>query len=407
MTGLAAEPPVDAAAGARADRRAVTARSIQDRLMEHVLAGTTDRSSGPLRNAAASYTDPAQLEAEKRELFRRQPLLAGLSQDLPRPGDKMLFEEAGPPILVLRGKDGGIRAYLNLCPHRAAKIVEVCRGGSRMTCPFHGWTFDLDGRLVGLPRAESFEGIDRTELGLVAVPAVEWNGMIFVVADADAGPLDIESYLGEFARELEMLDLGTAKPIKRSRLDAAANWKYAVDTYGESYHLRTLHPDTVGKAAVNDTMVYDRFPPHHRIGYAPIGMREDARKPRADWPVRPFSAAAHLLFPNTIIHVTAQGPGHTFFVYRVFPGETPAQSFTILDTYRSGDIPDDEDIAPWVTMHDYQLSVIGNEDYRAAAAAQINLDYAPAKHSLVYGSNEVSIQDFERHVAELTGGTAG
>ncbi|MFD8340153.1 aromatic ring-hydroxylating dioxygenase subunit alpha [Streptomyces solisilvae] len=388
-----------------AQRRDEVAARMQRLLMEHVINKTTDRGDHPLRNLATSYTDPARFEAEKRKLFRKLPVLAGLTRDVPNPGDKMLFEDAGPPILIVRAKDSVIRAYLNMCPHRAAKVVEVCRPGSRMTCPFHSWTFDLDGKLIGMPGSVSFDGLAQAELGLVKVPVVEWHGLIFVVADPDAGPIDIASYLGSFAPELEMLDLAGAMPIKTTRVEARTNWKYAVDTYGESYHLTSLHPDTVGKAAVNDTMVYEQFAQHHRICYAPIGMVGDAKKPRDEWPKRPFSAAAYLLFPNTVIHVTAQGPGHTFFVYRIFPGQSVTESFTMLTTYRSADVADDEDIAPWVGMHDYQAQVIGTEDYRAASAAQTNLEYAPAGHSLVYGSNEISIQNFEQYINNLVGDT--
>ena len=200
-------------------------------------------------------------------------------------------------------------------------MVEVCRGGSRITCPFHGWTFDLNGKLIGMPSSASFESLDRNDLGLIEVPVVERHGLIFVVADASAGRLDIDSYLGLFGPELEMLDLARAMPITGTRVDAEANWKYAIDTYGEGYHLSSLHPDTVGKSAVNDTMVYEWFPPHHRIGFAPIDMLIDARKSRDEWPTRPFSGV-HLLFPNTIIHITSVGPSQTVFVYRIFPGES-------------------------------------------------------------------------------------
>jgi len=388
------------AVSASSERRNQIAHEMQTLLMGHVISKSTDRSSGPTRNTTSSYTDAVRFDAEKRKIFRTLPLLAALTRDLPKPGDKMLFEDAGPPIVILRAKDGGIRAYLNMCPHRAAKVVEVCRSGSRITCPFHGWTFDLEGKLIGQPSAQSFDNIDRQELGLIRIPAVERHGLIFVRADPEATSIDIDSYLGDFAPELELLEFARAKPIKRGRIEAGTNWKYALDTYGESYHLSTLHPDTVGKAAVNDTMIYQPFPPHHRIGYAPISMLDDTRKPSTEWPKRPFSAV-HLLFPNTIVHVTALGPGHTYLFYRVFPGRSAAQSFTMMETYRSGEVPESDDVAPWEAMHDYQVRVIGTEDYRAASAAQTNLAYAPDGHTLVYGANELSIQNFEQYVSNL------
>ena len=123
MTSNLTEQPV---VSPLAHRRDEVAERMQRLLMEHVINKTTDRGDHLTRNLATSYTDPARFEAEKRKLFRKLPVLAGLTRDVPNPGDKMLFEEAGPPILIVRAKDGGIRAYLNMCPHRAAKVIEVC-----------------------------------------------------------------------------------------------------------------------------------------------------------------------------------------------------------------------------------------------------------------------------------------
>src|SRR5882757_1395309 len=100
---------------------------VQQRLMKHVINGTTDRGSGPMFNAGTAYTDPQWFEAEKREIFRRLPLMVGLSRDIPQPGDKLLFDAVGPSILVVRDKDHRVHAYLNMCPHRATKLVQECR----------------------------------------------------------------------------------------------------------------------------------------------------------------------------------------------------------------------------------------------------------------------------------------
>src|ERR1700712_5059336 len=162
------------------ERQREVARDMQRRMNELVRTKTTAREAGPMRNDPAAYTDPHWLDAEKREIFRKMPILAGLTGDIPNPGDKMLFDAVGPSILILRAKDGGVRAYLNMCPHRAAKIITDCAHDSKlMTCPFHGWTFDLEGKLVGLPGKEGFAGIDREDIGLIRVPVAEWHGLIF------------------------------------------------------------------------------------------------------------------------------------------------------------------------------------------------------------------------------------
>jgi carnitine monooxygenase subunit len=383
-----------------ARRRAAVAADMQSRLYTHLKAGTTDQSQGPQWAPAELYSNPDRFEAERQVLFRGMPLLAGLSVDLPAAGSKLLFDFAGPPIVVVRSRSDEARAFLNVCSHRGSRLVEQCHPGARMTCPFHGWTFNLDGQLIAMPGARSFTGIGRDELSLKEVPATEQDGLIFVLADPDGGDIDLASHLGPFAAELAQLELGGAQPIKHSRIDADANWKYCVDTFGESYHLATLHPNTVGRSAVNDTMVFEPFGLHHRIGYAPKRMAELAKLAPASRAPLPFSAV-HLLFPNTIIHVTTVGPGHATLIYRVFPGTQVGRSFTTVSTYRGGDVPRQEPPSAWEELHDYQVNVVGSEDYRVAAAAQVNFEQAPATPRVVYGANELSIQRFETNVATL------
>ena len=170
--------------------------------------------------------------------------MAGLSGDIPEPGDMLLFDAAGLAILIVRARSGELRAFLNMCMHRGARLVSDCRRRNLVTCPFHGWSFDLDGRLVGLPGAVSFEGVERADRGLIPVPVAEWAGLIFVKAHAGDEAIDAEAWLGELATVVAGLALADAVPIKHSRIDVEANWKFTLDTYGEGYHFAALHPTT-------------------------------------------------------------------------------------------------------------------------------------------------------------------
>ena len=385
----------------RLERVGASARDMQRRLMEHITNKTTDRGAGPMFNDAGAYNDPKWFEAEKHELFRKLPLMVGLSRDIPRPGDKLLFDAVGPSILIVRANDHRIRGFLNMCPHRAAKVVVTCRSSQMMTCPFHGWTFDLEGKLVGLPGRESFIGINQSELRLISVPVVEWHGMIFAIASAGDQPIDIEAYLGSLAQDLAMHDLGNCKPVKKSRYDANANWKYTIDTFGEAYHVATLHPKTVGKIVVQDTVVYDDMSPHHRIGFA---LKEWSKvvEPSTGSQESPYGMAL-LLFPNTIVQIQGPSARPTYIFYHIFPGDNVNSSFTMVGTYRSGEIPEEEGLAFYEAEHDAQQHIVEREDYVVAGTAQANLKYAPEGFRVVYGSNEIALQRFQRRVAELIG----
>jgi len=376
------------------------ARDLQRRLIEHVGRETTDSSGAALAIDAAAYTDPDWLAAEKKALFGAMPVLAALSADLPEPGDRILFEDAGPPILIVRDSGRQVRAYLNICPHRAAKLVTECGRSKRLTCPFHGWTFDLDGRLVGQPHAAAFDNIDRGDLALVPVPVAEWEGLIFVRA-GDGAPIDVARHLGSFAPEIAGLGLAGAQPVKRSRLAAKANWKYVLDTFGEGYHVRILHPGTVGRFVVSDTVTYDGAGLHHRMSFANKAMLEYASKPEAEWPDAELRVI-YLLFPNTLIQSTPLGRGRNHIVYRIFPGDHPGESLTWLESYRSGTASDDA-MQPWIDAHDFQVEVVGGEDYPMAATAQRGLESGPPGQRLRFGKNEVALQKFHRHVAAAIG----
>ncbi len=391
--------PVGAQAESAAARRRAVARDHQRRSIALIRARDTDRSAGPMTNDPAVYVDPVRAEAEKRAIFRTLPLLAGLSADIPEPGDKMLFDAAGPSILIVRAKNGSVNAFLNMCTHRAAKVVTECSRSTRMTCRFHGWTFDLEGTLIGMPGAKGFEGVTKTERGLIRVPVVEWQGMIFVEAHPGEGPIDIEGFLGDFAPELAQLEFGRVKPIKATRLEVEANWKYALDTYGEAYHFNVLHPTSIGSTHYTDLMCYDDFSPHHRIAYPYRHVGAYADKPESEWPDEPFNAV-HFLFPNVILNIWEMPEGHAYSIYRLFPGDLPDKAFTLTATYRPHYARQDVSDQPWIDLHDYIEQVVTTEDYSVSKDGQSNLRYAPEGFRVLYGSNEVAVQRFHRRVAE-------
>lgn len=382
-------------------------RSHQDlrrRTIAHMQARTTDLSDGPRRIDPAIYVDPRRFEDEKREIFRKRPVCVALSGDVPNPGDKIVVDVLGPSILIVRCKDGGVRAYLNMCPHRAAQLVTECDSRQRMTCRFHGWTFNLEGELIGLPGKEGFAGIDKSELGLVPVPVAEWHGMIFVRATAHGEAIDVPAWLGPMADELAHLELADARPVKSSVIKASANWKYAFDTYGESYHFATLHPSTIGALAFSNTMTHQSFGRNFRIGFPRADFIEYGDKPEDQWPSSDYGGL-YMVFPAMVINVnTLPGGGMFYGISRVFPGETPGSCITLMTTYRPGHELDERPDDAWVAMHDFIENVVRTEDYSVSAEGQRNLAYAPEGFRMIFGANEAVLQkqhaEIERILAQ-------
>ncbi|MCG2840545.1 aromatic ring-hydroxylating dioxygenase subunit alpha [Sandaracinobacter sp. RS1-74] len=398
---MASQPQGTGNADDREQERHVSHQDIRRRTIAHMRAKTTDLAAASMPIDPAAYTDPERFEAERRELFRKRPILAGLTGDIPNAGDKLLFDVLGPPILLIRNKAGEVNAFLNMCPHRAARLVTECNSLSRMTCRFHGWTFDLDGRLIGLPGKEGFADMERDKIGLLPVPVVEWHGMIFVRADPGGDPIDIEDWLGDMAAELRHLELEKAVPAKSGTLHTDANWKYAFDTYGESYHFATLHPTTIGSLAFSNTMTHRPHGLHTRLGFPRADFAAYANLPEEDWPHSDYGGL-YMIFPNTVINVNGmQGGGPFYGVSRVFPGDEPGKSVTLMTHYRPGHADPEMPMSAWEATHDFIHAVVRDEDYSVSAEGQRNLGWAPPGFRMRFGANEAVLQKQHRQIAEI------
>ena len=379
-------------------------RALERRTVAHLAAGgTTDWGPAPLPISPREYTDPVRFEAERAKLFGKVPLLAGLSCEIAHPGDVMLFDSAGPAIVIARGRDGALNAFLNMCTHRAARLVNDCDRRKLMVCPFHGWSFGLDGRLVGMPGDAAFEGVDRATRNLVRVPVSEWGGMVFVKAHAGDETIDVEAWLGDMAPQLARLNLADARLIKHSRIDVEASWKYALDTYGEGYHFGALHPTTFGMTTVSNVILYDSFAPHYRVMFTNVAYRDLVGVDEGQWPVTPYGGS-HLVFPNSIVYgAPMEGGGSMIGMYRLYPGDAPGRSVTIMSTYRAGDAPAETPDTAFAEAHDFIQQVVSTEDYSVSKEGQRNLQHAPEDFRIVYGRNEIALQNVHRHVADVIG----
>jgi phenylpropionate dioxygenase-like ring-hydroxylating dioxygenase large terminal subunit len=379
-------------------------RAIERRLVDH-LAGdiTADFAPTPMRNSMRGYTDPAWLAREHSELFGKLPILACLSGDVPNPGDITLFEAYGPSIIIARAPSGEVNAFLNMCTHRAGRLVNDCSRRKLMTCSFHSWSFDLEGRLVGLPNRAAFAGIDMAERRLIRVPVGEWGGMIFVKLHPGDERIDVAAWLGELGPELLHCNMAGARMIKSDQLDIAANWKYKIDTFGEGYHFNAVHPETFAVTAVPDLIVYDHYEPHYRISFANKFYKDWIGTEESTWPVTPYRSG-HFIFPNTFVFsVYRESTGRAVTVYQLFPQDRPDRARTRITTYRLTDTGDHIPDSEVAGLHDFTVSVIGGEDYPVAEASTRNLMYAPADFELIYGRNEVAIQNFQRSIARMIG----
>jgi phenylpropionate dioxygenase-like ring-hydroxylating dioxygenase large terminal subunit len=190
------------------------------------------------------YTSPDFAAAEERHIFAKDWLCAGRADALPNPGDYLTMEIAGEPIIILRDRDGALRGMSNVCRHRMSTLLEG-RGNVRsIVCPYHAWTYNLDGSLRGAPAMAANEAFCKEDIKLPSVRVENWLGWILVTLNPDAPPP--EKALAEVEALVGYLDMGSYVEAFREEFTWDTNWKVLAENFMESYHLPVCHNGTIG-----------------------------------------------------------------------------------------------------------------------------------------------------------------
>jgi choline monooxygenase len=201
--------------------------------------------NAPLEEAytipAPWYLDERMQSLEREQVFTRNWIAVGRTDQVPTHGAFFTTEVAGEPLVVVRGNDGELRAFYNVCRHHAAAVVtDPCGTAQHLRCPYHGWTYGLDGSLKGAPEFGGVCNFDRSENGLVPVRVATWEKFVFVTLDESAPPLKI--FLGDLPPRITPLSLDKIQFFERKTYTLACNWKVYVDNYLDGgYHVPHLH----------------------------------------------------------------------------------------------------------------------------------------------------------------------
>ncbi len=200
----------------------------------------------PLREAATlpadAFTSATLYEREVERLFLREWLCAGRSDQVPDAGDYFTLDLLGDKLVVVRGKDTEIRALSRICRHRGAELATGSGNARSFQCPYHSWTYQLDGKLLGAPHMEGVQGFDRANCRLPRLRCEIWEGWIFVNFDADAAPLGPR--LAPLSKLLSNYRMSEMIAVETARFDSPYNWKVLTDNFMEAYHHIAIHRDT-------------------------------------------------------------------------------------------------------------------------------------------------------------------
>lgn len=368
---------------------------VVERMLDYVKNQRTDQAPDTMTVPAKAYTDPKLWEQEMELIFGRLPILAGLSGELPKPGDFKTIDIVGKPLLITRLADGSVKAMLNVCKHRAMLITDKESGNcARFTCPYHGWTYANDGRLISVADREKFGNVDKTTLGLTPLPVYERAGLIFVVLTPGL-KVDFAEFLGGMIEDLDHFRFQDWH-YGGSRTIFGANWKVAYDGYLEGYHFAAAHPKTINQRTFSNVMHFEAFGPHMRVGYPQRSIVEEMSKvPREQWADKETQGYdfVRTIFPNVSIFVAPE----LTQIAQLLPGPKPGENRTILYYVRRNPPTGEEDAKQLHTMIDWIRDVVDEEDYGVGLKVQRGLESGAAEN-VIFGRNERGNQYFHRWV---------
>ena len=363
----------------------------------------TTREDDVYLSPVDSYICPDWLALEKQTLFKDYPLLVAFSCDLPKTGDFITNDETGVPLLVVRGRDGGISAFYNTCRHRGAKLATGCgRAQGGLICPYHAWTYDLDGQLKVIPDEVSFPGVNKAEHSLVTLPVVEKYGMIWV-CPTPGKTFDIDTQLGGLdsglVDDLKAYEFQNYHPYAQRRLHRKMNWKLMLDTFLEPYHFAPLHPTTVGPLIHHNLCLLDTYGQNLRealIRKSIDGLRD---QPEESWDFPLHSAIVYLLFPNAGLVMQRD---HVE-LWRSYPvADKPDECIVLMDYY----IPEPAETQSakdhWERNMDLAVRTVLEEDIPGVEGMQVGLASGAMTHS-TFGRSEPALIHFEREIARSIG----
>ncbi|MSO32416.1 MAG: aromatic ring-hydroxylating dioxygenase subunit alpha [Ilumatobacteraceae bacterium] len=356
--------------------------------MAHNKAGTVSLTESQTRIPATNYFDPVRWQKEVDMIFKRVPLLLATSAELKEPNSYKAIEVVGMPVLISRGADGAVRAFVNMCSHRGSMLVDEGTGTARrFACPYHNWTYNQEGDLVGIFKQEDFGPLDFSCLGLTSLPIAERAGMIWVILSPTA-TLDIDLFLAGYDELLEFCHFAGMNHYGSRRL-IGPNWKVSFDGYVDFYHLPILHKNTFG-TEISPDAVFHRVGAHQRVTgpRAPWSKLEGV--PTDEWPDDLLTGGVWSIFPHGSIAGFDIDGEKVYQVARIFPGENADESVTYLDFISAG-----EPTADFTAKVDKQIAfleaVVRDEDYATGLKIQRTVKTG-AKKEFIFGRNEGGAQ---------------
>lgn len=373
---------------------------LTKRILDFAERGATEMGSDIFLNPIASYVSVSQQQREHELLFRKCPQLMGLSSDLPRPGDYLTDDLGIVPILVVRTKQGGLNAFVNVCRHRGAKVVKGNgHGASSFTCPYHGWNYDLNGKLRQLTPQNSFGSLTCADRSLVALPVVEKYGFIWVYPTPDSVP-DIDGHLAGLGSEFAAYNFKDFAHYETRVLHKDINWKLVIDTFLENWHFSTLHRTTILPIFLPSLSIYDSFGDNGRLIMPRRSILDLRNEPEENWDLLKHSVVLYIMFPNYIL----AWQGDHLETWRTYPvvGRHPGESVSEASLYTPHPATTQKERGYWDKNMELLMLTVTNEDFPIMADVQKGFMSGAQEH-MTFGRNEPALHHYHKAIQTAVG----
>ena len=358
-----------------------------DRIFTHIDNGTTDLGDTIWKEPVENYYSLERFNAEIA-LLRKLPIPYCPSAALPQNGSYIARNASKTPLLVVRGEDGEVRAFINACRHRGMQVANGsgCKKKA-FVCPYHAWTYSLEGKLKRIPGEDGFPDLNKDDHGLVEVSAIEKGGIVYVQQDGQIDINSLEKCLNYFTDDQEMFQHG--------EVTDKANWKLLTETLLEGYHIKSLHRDTFYPYGLDNINLVETFGPNSRVIF-PFKRIEKLRDLQPnERKIKGTVTAVYHLFPNASVSLLSKHSNLTI-MEPIAPNQVKLVTYLMTNPETKGSTANLEDARRDALF----VNESGQDEDREAARAIQETVTAPANTHLTFGYFEKAIVNFHSHLSK-------
>ena len=389
-------------------------------VISHGKANTIAKADDFYKMPSSVYFDKQRNEDEKNLIFKRIPIVLGPSAEIPNVGDFKTMDIVNTPIIISRSKDGSVKGFMNTCMHRGSPITFEESGNTmRFTCPYHGWTYNNDGKLMGIASEHDFGDVDKECFNLISFPVYERAGIIWGILNPSS-EIDFDSFIQDYDNMISHFGFENWSLFAK-RTISGPNWKAGYDGYLDIYHVPVLHKNTFGPNTSNRPLYYS-WGPHQRVCTVSLSKDKDRATlgymsdlvdlEEKDWDIDTLLYGVWTVFPHASIasflgggkDLEAKDEGNKgnrgVMLSVLYPGDDVNEHFTTQYYLMENPPTDEEGIANSRQQFDLLEEIVGKEDYNMGKN-QVKSLMGGGLDELTFGLNEKGNQNFYKWVDEV------